>query len=181
LQPWSVKQVVRLLRVLEPYDLAWAEEFLPPFDPLPYAELRRSTATPISGGEGITTAQQFEQWLRVGAFDLAQPDATIIGGIGEARRACEAAAGYGVQVAFHVWGSAPTIAANYQLAFTTPNCMMLERPIMGNPLETEILVAPLQVEDGCVLPPTAPGLGLELTEEVRRKYTYVPGSASLLG
>ena len=39
-QPWSVKQTLHLLDLLEPYDLAWAEEFLPPFDPAPYAELR---------------------------------------------------------------------------------------------------------------------------------------------
>jgi L-alanine-DL-glutamate epimerase-like enolase superfamily enzyme len=181
LQPWSIKQVARMLRLLEPYDLAWAEEMLPPFDPLPYAELRRLTPIPISGGEGITTAQQFEQWLRAGAFDLAQPDATVIGGIAEARRACESAAAHGVPVAFHVWGSAPTIAANYQLAFTTPNCVMLERPFMNNPLDTELLVEPLRTEDGHVLPPTASGLGVWLTEEVRRKYAYAPGSASLFG
>ena len=55
-RPWSIKQVVRMLEILEPYDLAWAEEMLPPYDPAPYAELRRLVATPISGGEGITTA-----------------------------------------------------------------------------------------------------------------------------
>jgi L-alanine-DL-glutamate epimerase-like enolase superfamily enzyme len=181
LKPWSIKQVVRMLKMLEPSDLAWAEEMLPPFDPAPYAELRRLTATPISGGEGITTAVQFEQWLRAGAFDLAQPDASIIGGIGEARRACEAAAARSVPVAFHVWGAAPALAANYHLALTTPNCVMLERPIMANPLETELFSTPLVVEDGHVLPPTAPGLGVHLTEEARAKYVYVPGSASLFG
>jgi L-alanine-DL-glutamate epimerase-like enolase superfamily enzyme len=181
LEPWSIKQVLRMLDILQPYDLAWVEEILPPFDPLPYAELRRLTPTPLAGGEGITTSAQFEQWLRVGAFDLAQPDATIIGGIGEARRACEAAAARAVPIAFHVWGSAPTLAANYHLAFATPNCVMLERPFMGNPLEEALLVEPLVVVDGHVLPPTAPGLGVALTDEQRETYRYVPGSASIFG
>ena len=180
-RPWSIKQVVRMLEILEPYDLAWAEEMLPPYDPAPYAELRRLVSTPISGGEGITTSAQFDQWLRAGAFDLAQPDATIIGGISEARRACESAAARGVQVALHVWGCAPAVAANYHLAFTTPNCVMLECPIMNNPLQSERSVEPLVVEDGYVLPPQAPGLGIELTEEMLSKYRYVPGSASLFG
>jgi Enolase C-terminal domain-like len=92
-RPWSIKQVVRMLEILEPYDLAWAEE----------------------------------------------PDATIIGGISEARRACESAAARGVQVALHVWGCAPAVAANYQLAFTMPNCVMLECPIMNNLLQQEAL------------------------------------------
>ena len=147
-RPWSIKQVVRMLEMLEPYNLAWAEEMLPPFDPAPYAELRRLVRTPISGGEGITTSAQFDQWLRAGAFDLAQPDATIIGGISEARRACESAAARGVPVALHVWGCAPAVAANYHLAFTTPNCVMLECPIMDNPLQTELFVEPLVVEEG---------------------------------
>jgi L-alanine-DL-glutamate epimerase-like enolase superfamily enzyme len=181
LRPWSVKEVLRMLQILEPYDLAWAEEMLPPFDPEPYAELRRESSIPISGGEGITTATAFEQWLRAGAFDLAQPDATIIGGIGQARLACEAAARSNVQIAMHVWGSAPTLMANYHLAFTQPNCIWLERPVMGNPLETEMLMEPLRVEDGYLLVPTASGLGVQLTDELRTKYAYQPGSASLFG
>jgi L-alanine-DL-glutamate epimerase-like enolase superfamily enzyme len=180
-QPWSVKQAARLLKRLEPFDLAWAEELLPPFDPRPYAELRRSTSTPISGGEGITTAAQFEQWLRAGAFDLAQPDATIIGGIGEARRACEAAAARGVPVAMHVWGSGPTLAANVHLAFAMPSCVWVEQPVLGNSLETELLVEPLVVRDGRVQPPTAPGLGIRIPSALREAYRFVPGSGSVFG
>lgn len=181
LQPWSVKQVLALLDALAPADLAWAEEFLPPFDPTPYAELRQRTGVHISGGEGITTSTVFNQWLAAGAFDIAQPDPTIIGGITEARRACEAAALHGVRVAMHVWGSGPTLMANYHLGFTQPNCFILEHPVMGNPLDTETLVEPLELVDGCVVPPTAPGLGVELTDEIKARYPYEPGSASLFG
>jgi L-alanine-DL-glutamate epimerase-like enolase superfamily enzyme len=179
--PWSVKQAARLLRRLEPFDLAWAEEMLPPFDPQPYAELRRATSTPIAGGEGLTTAAQCEQWLRAGAFDLVQPDATIIGGIGEARRACAAAAARSIPVAVHVWGSAPTLAANIHLAFATPNCIWVEQPVLGNPLESEPLIEPLVIRAGQVQPPTAPGLGIRLTPELRAKYRFVPGSGSVFG
>jgi L-alanine-DL-glutamate epimerase-like enolase superfamily enzyme len=180
-RPWSVKEAARMLRIFEPFNLAWAEEMLPPFDPRPYAELRRATSTPISGGEGITTAVQFEQWLRAEAFDLAQPDATIIGGIGEARRACEAAAARSIPVAVHVWGSAPTLAANVQVAFATPNCVWVEHPLLGNPLESELFVEPLVIREGHVQPPTAPGLGIRLTAELREKYRFVPGSGSVFG
>ncbi len=180
-KPWTVKEAARMLRMFEPFDLAWAEEMLPPFDPQPYAELRRATSTPISGGEGITTAVQFEQWLRAGAFDLAQPDATIVGGIGEARRVCEAAAARSIPVAVHVWGSAPTLAANIHLAFATPNCVWVERPVLGNPLESELFVEPLIIRAGHVQAPSAPGLGIALTPEVREKYPFVPGSGSTFG
>ena len=180
-QPWSVKQALDLIDQLAPYHLAWAEEFLPPFDPEPYAELRTRSKVHISGGEGITTSAAFAQWLRADAFDIAQPDPTIVGGIGEARRVCELAAAHHVRVAMHVWGSGPTMMANYHLGFTQPNCFILERPVMHNPLEVETLVEPLKITDGYLLPPTAPGLGVELTAEVKAKYPYRRGSASLFG
>jgi L-alanine-DL-glutamate epimerase-like enolase superfamily enzyme len=138
-RPWSVKEVLRMLDELAPYNLSWLEEPFPPFDPQPYAELRRLTNVSISGGEGLTTATAFEQWLRAGAFDIAQPDATIVGGLGQARLACEAAARHGAQVALHAWGSGPTLMANYHLGFTQPRCIWLEQPVNGNPLETEML------------------------------------------
>jgi L-alanine-DL-glutamate epimerase-like enolase superfamily enzyme len=181
LQPWTVKQVLALLDALEPAKLAWAEEFLPPFDPLPYAELRKGTPVHISGGEGITTALDFTRWIHAGAFDIAQPDPTIVGGITEARRVCEIAGVNDTRVAMHVWGSGPTMMANYQLGFTVPECFILERPFMDNPLDTETLVEPLRIEDGYLLPPTAPGLGVRLTEELKQRYPYQPGSASLFG
>jgi L-alanine-DL-glutamate epimerase-like enolase superfamily enzyme len=71
--------------------------------------------------------------------------------------------------------------ANYHLAFTQPNCIWLERPVMGNPLETEMLIEPLRVEDGYLRVPTASGLGVQLSDEIRAKYPYQPGSASLFG
>jgi len=181
LQPWSVKQAVTLLDALAPARIAWAEEFLPPFDPAPYVELRQRSAVHISGGEGITTSMVFGHWLAAGAFDIAQPDPTIVGGISEARRVCEAAALAHVRVAMHVWGSGPTLMANYHLGFTMPNCFILERPFMDNPLDTETLVEPFELLDGCVEPPTAPGLGVLLTDEVKARYPYEPGSASLFG
>lgn len=181
LEPWTVKQVIALLDALAPAKLAWAEEFLSPFDPTAYARLREMTDVHISGGEGLTSSVAFAQWIRAGAFDIAQPDPTIIGGLGEARRACEFAALHDVKVAMHVWGSAPTMMANYHLGFTMPNCFMLERPLMHNPLETETLVEPLRTENGHLLPPVAPGLGVKLTDDVKARYAYVPGSASPFG
>ena len=49
------------------------------------------------------------------------------------------------------------------------------------PLEEELLVEPLRTENGYALPPTAPGLGTNLTAEIKAKYPYVPGSASMFG
>lgn len=179
--PWSVKETLVLIEELAPHRIAWAEEFLPPFDPAPYAELRARSPVAISGGEGITTSAAYAQWLRAGAFDIAQPDPTIVGGIGEARRVCDLAAASYTRIAMHVWGAAPTIMASYHVGFCAPNCFILERPVMGNPLEEEMLVQPLTIEDGYVRPPQAPGLGVRLTAAIKKRYAYEAGSASPFG
>lgn len=180
--PVSVKDVARTLDRLAPYDVAWAEEFLPPFDPAPYAELRTMTRTPISGGEGITSVAEAAQWLRAAAFDLYQPDPTVIGGMTQARQACELAAAASVPVAMHVWGCAPAVAANHHLAFTQPHCTLLEHPVMDNPLQDALAVETFSPgPDGSARPPAAAGFGVRLTPEIEAAYPYQPGSESAFG
>jgi L-alanine-DL-glutamate epimerase-like enolase superfamily enzyme len=53
--------------------------------------------------------------------------------------------------------------------------------VLGNPLESELFAEPLVIRSGSVQPPTAPGLGVRLTAEVRDKYRFVPGSGSVFG
>jgi len=53
--------------------------------------------------------------------------------------------------------------------------------VRGNALESELFVEPLVIRDGYVQPPTAPGLGIRLPQEVRDKYRFVPGSGSTFG
>jgi L-alanine-DL-glutamate epimerase-like enolase superfamily enzyme len=67
------------------------------------------------------------------------------------------------------------------VAFATPNCVWVEHPVLGNPLESELFVEPLVIREGHVQPPTAPGLGIRLTAELREKYRFVPGSGSVFG
>ncbi len=62
--------------------------------------------------------------------------------------------------------------SNYHAAFAMPNCRWLEYPSQPNPLIDALMVEPLQVVEGRVLPPTAPGLGLLLTPELEAAYPY---------
>jgi L-alanine-DL-glutamate epimerase-like enolase superfamily enzyme len=61
------------------------------------------------------------------------------------------------------------------------NCVWVEHPVLGNPLESELFVEPLVIRDGHVQAPTAPGPGICLTADVRAKYPFVPGSGSVFG
>ena len=72
------------------------------------------------------------------------------------------------------------LAPNYHLAFATPSCWILEYPTWEYPLIQELFVEPLRIEDGYAYPPTTPGLGIHLPDEVRKKYAYRGGLGAVM-
>lgn len=174
-EPWSAAQAIEVGRRLEPLGILWFEEPCTHGDVAGYAACRRALNIPIAGGETCATLEEFMPLFEAGALDIAQPDAAQTGGMLEVRKVGAAAARHGVNLAVHAWGSAPSVMANYHAGFATPNCAWLEYPLHGSPLVTELMVEPLRVIDGHVLPPTAPGLGVVLTPELEARYPYRPG------
>jgi L-alanine-DL-glutamate epimerase-like enolase superfamily enzyme len=134
--------------------------------------VRRHISIPIAGGENSTSVHEHRNFLEAQALDVIQPDAAHAGGIEECRRIAALAQAAGVEVAYHSWSSSVVLAANYHLAFCTPNCRILEYPTWGYPLRDELFAAPLQIQDGFLLPPRQPGLGVALTDEIRRKFSF---------
>jgi D-galactarolactone cycloisomerase len=74
------KWALQTAEMLSRHGVAWFEEPLRPDALDGYVLLRRHAAVPISGGEVFTRRQAFVPWLRAGAFDIVQPDATKVGG-----------------------------------------------------------------------------------------------------
>ncbi len=103
------------------------------------------------------------------------------GGIVECLRIAALAQAYGVEIYPHAWGTAACNLANYHFGFAAPNCRLLEYPTYGNPLRDELLVKPLRIVDGCLLPPEAPGRGVRLTAEIREKYRDSPEARLTMG
>jgi L-alanine-DL-glutamate epimerase-like enolase superfamily enzyme len=63
-------------------------------------------------------------------------------------------------------------AANVQLATCSPNFLLLEGILDWGGFHAQILKNALQWEEGYLIPPTAPGLGVELDEDVARAHPY---------
>ena len=63
-------------------------------------------------------------------------------------------------------------AANIQLALASPNFLILESILDWGGFHARLLKTPIRFEDGFVLPPAGPGLGIELDEEVARAHPY---------
>jgi L-alanine-DL-glutamate epimerase-like enolase superfamily enzyme len=66
--------------------------------------------------------------------------------------------------------------ANIHAAFAVPNVVILELPPLAGPLHTEIYADGYRFEDGYILPPNAPGLGVRLTDEIKNRFPFERGS-----
>lgn len=177
---WPKAKVHALAAALEPYRPAWLEEPFRIEEPESYAELRQHAPYPIAGGESATSLAEVERFLSPRALDIVQPDLTFCGGFTNAKRMAVLAESHHIKLAQHCWGGAVSLMANLHFGLAQPACIYVEHPQYENPLRDELLREPLRVRDGAVAPPTQPGLGVQLTEEVVRKY-QADASAKLAG
>ncbi|MFH8516374.1 enolase C-terminal domain-like protein [Streptomyces gelaticus] len=151
--------------------MRFLEEPLGPARTAEYLALRRAAGCPVAGGETVTTAQELLERMASGYYDLVQPDATVVGGLHQTLAVFAGAAEHGVDAVVHCWGRAVCQAANYHAAFAGGG-RLAEWPMPRYPLRSELRVEPFHLEEGRLLPPQAPGLGIRLTAETERRYTF---------
>jgi L-alanine-DL-glutamate epimerase-like enolase superfamily enzyme len=168
---WSVREAQRFARKVEACDLAWLEEPVSPDNLAGQAEVRAATDIPIAAGESEQTRFAFREMIDARAVDICQPDVAIAGGITETLRICALAAAHGLTVAPHLWGSAILFASGLHLAVSTPCVTLLEFSRGENPLLNELVEESFALEDGHVLAPEGPGLGVTLRRDFARKHT----------
>ena len=173
---WTLDIAIAVAKALEPYDLFFLEEPLHYTDPWGYAELCRATTTPIAGGECLTAAYEWRVFTEQDSFDIGQPDASFTGGLIEFQKVSKMMEVRGRKVATHAWGAGGSLMQNIHAGFATPNTCMLEMPPAYAGLHADVIDGGLVMKDGYVLPPDRPGLGIVLTDEIKRRYPFVPGS-----
>ena len=163
---------IRLTRQLEPWDPLWFEEPTPPENPDGMAQVARQTSIPIATGERLTTKYEFARVLQTGAASILQMALGRVGGILEGKKIASMAETYHAQIAPHLYCGPVAGAAGIQLATCTPNFLVLEGIERWDGFHAEILKTPIQWEEGYVIPPTAPGLGVEIDEDVAAAHPY---------
>ena len=163
---------IRLAKRLEPYDPLWLEEPVPPDAPDEMAKVARATSIPIATGERLTTKYDFARLLKAEAAAILQLNLGRVGGILEAKKIAGMAEVHHAQIAPHLYCGPVVGAANIQIATCSPNFLILESIEDWGGFHSEILKTPIRFEDGHVIPPTAPGLGVELDEDVARANPY---------
>jgi galactonate dehydratase len=170
---------IRLAKRLEPYDPLWFEEPVPPDAPEEMAKVARATSIPIATGERLATKYDFGRLLRAGAAAILQMNLGRVGGLLEAKKIAGMAEVDHVQIAPHLYCGPVVGAANIQLAACSPNFLILESIERWDGFHAQILRKPIRWEDGYVIPPADPGLGIELNEDFIKDFPYTDGQLHL--
>jgi galactonate dehydratase len=173
---WDLGTALAVMKAIEPYDLFFFEEPLPYTDPWGYAELCKQTCIPIAGGECLTAAYEWRVFVECGSFDIGQPDASFTGGLGEFMKVAAMLEGRGRKIATHSWGAGGSFMQNIHCGFACANTVILEVAPNYSGLHSEVFGDSFVMKDGYVLPPQTPGLGVVLTDKIKKKYLFVPGS-----
>jgi L-alanine-DL-glutamate epimerase-like enolase superfamily enzyme len=167
---WDLSTAVRRVRAMEEFDLRWIEEPLGPDDPRGYAVLRAATHTLIACGEREWDLPGYRRMLGGGAVDVVGVDPGRAEGITCFRKVCDLVEAAHCQANAHAWSTAIGTAASLAVSFATPVCRQFELKPIENPMQHELVAEPFGHSDGWVLPPSGPGLGIEVRESVVERY-----------
>lgn len=169
---FSVSGAKRMAKMIEAADPLWFEEPTPPERPELMAEVARYTSVPVATGERLCTKYEFARVLETGAASILQMNLGRVGGILEAKKIAAMAEAHYAHIAPHLYCGPIVGAANIQLAACSPNFLILESIQRFDGFHAKLLKQPIQWEAGYIIPPTAPGLGVELDDEVVRSHPY---------
>jgi len=176
---YLLADAIRLARALEPFNLLWLEDMLtgdyhPWVHADDYAELTRSTTTPIFTGEQIYSRHHFRELIEKNAIRIIGPDPADVGGISEVKWIAEFADMHGIAIAPHgVFNGLIGLAAQVMLGATLPeNFIAFEYPAPREAWWYDIIEGlpnPI-VKNGLVEVWDRPGLGVKFNVNAAKKY-----------
>jgi galactonate dehydratase len=168
-------EAVVLARGIEPYHPMFYEDPILPdnFDAM--GLVAQHIAVPIATGERLHTIYEFEMLLARGAVQYVRPDVCMVGGISGSKKVAALAEAHNVGVVPHNPLSPVSTAACLQVAACIPNFAIQEYPRgEDRPPKSEIVKTTVRCEDGFLIIPETPGIGIELAPDAREKYPPRP-------
>jgi 2-dehydro-3-deoxyphosphogalactonate aldolase len=169
---FTTSSAIRVAKALEEFSPYWFEEPVSPENVDEMARVAAHTSIPIATGERLATKYEFAEILHKQAAQIIQLDVGQCGGILESKKIAGMAEAHYATIAPHMYCGPVAAAAAIQLDTCSPNFLIQE--FNANALHSEILKEPIRFENGTIAPPTGPGLGVELNEDVVAKHPYEP-------
>jgi L-alanine-DL-glutamate epimerase-like enolase superfamily enzyme len=183
---YSPETVEQLARFMADRNICWLEEPLPPDDHAAYLALKEKDILPLAAGEHEPGEEGYLDLILSEAVDYVQMDISCQGGYALGRRILAEIGRQGLRFAFHSWGTALDVIAAAQVGICWPEMVVewLEYPCYSSPdragmypfpLAAEILKEPLELDEGDLIAPRGPGLGVEVNETVFERYPWIAG------
>lgn len=167
---------IRLGRALEKYRLAWLEDIVSWEYTEQWKAMTEALETPTLTGEDIYLLKNFKPLIDARAVDIIHPDLATSGGLLETKRIGDYAEEYGIAMAMHQAGTPISFMANVHCAAATQNFLALEHHSVDVPWWEDLVKTTdgrkLITKGFANLPLTAPGLGVELNEDVVKQHLH---------
>ncbi|MDB5246362.1 MAG: mandelate racemase/muconate lactonizing enzyme family protein [Segetibacter sp.] len=167
---------IRLGKKVEQYRLAWLEDIVPWDYPEQWKTISDALETPTLTGEDIYLLSGFKKLIDTRAVDIIHPDLASSGGLLETKRIGDYAEEYGIAMALHQAGTPISFMASVHCAAATQNFLALEHHSIDLPWWESLVKTTdgrkLITKGFANLPLTAPGLGIELNDEVVKQHLH---------
>ena len=162
---------IRLGKAVEPYRLAWLEDLIPWRFTDHWKQISLAIETPTTTGEDIYLKEEFIKLIDQKAVDIVHPDLATSGGLLETKKIGDYAEERGVAMAMHFAGTPVSFMANVHCAAATQNFMALEHHSVDLDYWEDLVTSKhTLIENGFAHVPDAPGLGIELNEDVVKEH-----------
>jgi galactonate dehydratase len=167
---WNLPEAAKIARALEPYDVMWLEEIIPPDNPEAYARLKQETKIPLCVSERLFTRFGFRAVVEQNAADIIMPDMAWTGGLTETRKICALADTYYLPITSHDTIGPVALWSAAHLMLHIPNAMIMEtvRAYYDGWYE-DVMTETIPISEGMLSLPERPGLGTALRKEVLQR------------
>jgi L-alanine-DL-glutamate epimerase-like enolase superfamily enzyme len=169
---YSVSDVVKVARALEPFRLLWLEDPVPPESVDALRKVSSQIRIPVATGENLYLFEGFREILQTHALGIVTPDLQKVGGLAVANDIAHFADAQTIPVAPHNISSPVGTLAAAHFCAAIPNFLMLEFHASHVPFWNDLVegVPKPIIRNGSIALPEKPGLGIKLNERVARKY-----------
>ena len=163
----DVPHALALARAMAPHDVTWFEQPVPIDDVAGMARVQRDGGIPVCGNESEYSLAAFRRLCEMDAVHFVQFDVIVSGGLTFGRKIAALAEAFHRPVTLHLSNSIVAMAANLHLAAALPNCHSVEFHVIHQPLFERAPRGLLDLVEGRIRPPEAPGLGIDLADVLR--------------
>jgi L-alanine-DL-glutamate epimerase-like enolase superfamily enzyme len=166
----DLPDAVWLCRQVEHFRPFFIEDPLRSENPDSFKTLRPRIHVPLAAGEQFSSKWEFRQLIEEEWIDYARVDLCICGGISESRKIANWCETHYIKLATHNPLSPVSSAACLQLNLAVSNFGVQEQPRKPGEMLPEIVPVYPEWQDGYLLPPDRPGLGIEFDREAARRH-----------